>query len=112
MEPSIRRPSRSSKDRNEPLAFYDFPAEHWQHPRTTNPIESTFATVRHRTSRARNCLSRGTFLGMAFELVESAEQLWRRIRDAERIEQLQKDIPFEDGIPVIDSAPTQQPLAA
>ncbi|HDR9354527.1 IS256 family transposase [Burkholderia cenocepacia] len=101
-----------TKDRNELLAFYDFPAEHWQHLRTTNPIESTFATVRHRTSRARNCLSRATFLGMAFKLVESAEQSWRRIRGAERIEQLLKGIPFEDGIPVIESAPAQQPLAA
>ncbi|WP_444546522.1 IS256 family transposase [Burkholderia ubonensis] len=101
-----------TKDRNELLAFYDFPAEHWQHLRTTNPIESTFATVRHRTSRARNCLSRATFLGMAFKLVESAEQSWRRIRGAERIEQLLKGIPFEDGVPVIESAPAQQPLAA
>ena len=51
-------------DRDTLLAFYDFSAEHWQHVRTTNPIESTFATVRHRTSRTRNCLSRATFLGM------------------------------------------------
>ena len=101
-----------TKDRNELLAFYDFPAEHWQHLRTTNPIESTFATVRHRTSRARNCLSRATFLRMAFKLVESAKQSWRRIRGAERIEQLLKGIPFEDGVPVIESAPPQQPLAA
>lgn len=53
------------KDRDSLLAFYDFPAEHWQHIRTTNPIESTFATVRHRTSRTRNCVSRATFLGLA-----------------------------------------------
>lgn len=65
------------KDRDELLAFYYFPAEHWQHLRTTNPIESTFATVRHRTTRTRNCLSRKTFLGMAFKLIEAAEQSWR-----------------------------------
>ncbi|MDR6504198.1 hypothetical protein J2785_007395 [Burkholderia ambifaria] len=63
-------------------------------------------------SRARNCLLRATFLGMAFKLVESAERSWRRIRGAERIEQLLKGIPFEDGVPVIESAPVQQPLAA
>jgi hypothetical protein len=51
------------------LAFYDFPTEHWQHGRTTNPIESTFAFVRHRITRARNCLSRATFLGLAFKLM-------------------------------------------
>ncbi|RCW67828.1 IS256 family transposase [Pseudorhodoferax soli] len=69
-----------TKDCDELLAFYDFPAEHWQHLRTTNPIESTFATVRHRTTRTRNCVSRPTFLGLAFKLIESAEQSWRRIR--------------------------------
>jgi len=56
------------KDREALLAFYDFPAEHWAHLRTTNPIESTFATVRHRTTRTRNCVSRTTFLGLAFKL--------------------------------------------
>jgi putative transposase len=69
-----------AKDRDALLAFYDFPAEHWQHIRTTNPIESTFATVRHRTTRARNCLSRSTFLGLAFKLMEEAEKSWNRIR--------------------------------
>jgi putative transposase len=101
-----------TKDRDELLAFYDFPAEHWQHVRTTNPIESTFATVRHRTTRTRNCLSRATFLGMAFKLIESAEKSWRRIRGVDKIEQLLKGIPFKDGTPVIDSTPAQQPLAA
>lgn len=100
------------KDQDELLAFYDFPAEHWQHLRTTNPIESTFATVRHRTTRARNCLSRKTFLGMAFKLIEAAEQSWRRIRGADKIDQLLKGIPFKDGTPVLDSTPAQQLLAA
>jgi transposase-like protein len=59
-----------TKDEDALLAFYDFPAEHWKHIRTTNPIESTFATVRHRSSRTRNCVSRDTFLGLAFKLME------------------------------------------
>jgi transposase-like protein len=66
-----------TQDRDSLLAFYDFPAEHWQHIRTTNPIASTFATVRHRTTRSRNCLWRGTFLGLAFKLMEEAEKSWR-----------------------------------
>jgi transposase-like protein len=69
-----------TKDRDSLLAFYDFPAEHWQHLRTTNPIESTFATVRHRTTRTRNCVSRPTFLGLAFKLIEEAEKAWRRMK--------------------------------
>ena len=100
------------KDREALLAFYDFPAEHWAHLRTTNPIESTFATVRHRTTRTRNCVSRATFLGLAFKLVEEAEKSWRRIRGAERIELLLKGIPFKDGIAVQDNPPPQQNLAA
>lgn len=55
-----------TEDRDELLAFYDFPAEHWQHLRTTNPIESTFAMLRHRTKRTRNCVSRATFLVLAY----------------------------------------------
>ncbi|MFS0757567.1 IS256 family transposase [Noviherbaspirillum sp. 1P10PC] len=94
------------------LAFYDFPAEHWQHVRTTNPIESTFATVRHRTTRARNCLSRATFLGLAFKLMEEAEKSWRRIRGADRIQPLLDGVPFKDGIPAPDNPPEQQKLAA
>ena len=61
------------------LAFYDFPAEHWKHLRTTNPIESTFATVRHRTIRAKGCLSNKTALAMIFKLAEAAERSWRRL---------------------------------
>ncbi|WP_230877686.1 MULTISPECIES: IS256 family transposase [unclassified Burkholderia] len=101
-----------TKDRDALLVFYDFPAEHWQHVRTTNPIESTFATVRHRTSRTRNCLSRATFLAMAFKLIEAAEQSWRKIRGVDKIEPLLKGIPFKDGPPVTESTPAPQPLAA
>ena len=74
-----------TKDRDMLLAFYDFPAEHWLHIRTTNPIESTFASVRHRTTRSRNCLSRATFLGLAFKLVEEAQKTWRRDRKSTRL---------------------------
>ncbi len=112
---SAKYPKAAGKltnDRDELLAFYDFPAEHWQHLRTTNPIESTFATVRHRTTRTRNCVSRATFLGLAFKLIESAEQSWRRIRAPEKIASLLEGIPFKDGLPVTDSTPAQQPLAA
>jgi len=100
------------KDRDSLLAFYDFPAEHWQHIRTTNPIESTFATVRHRTCRTRNCVSRSTFLGLAFKLIEEAEKSWRRIRGADKIELLLKGVPFKDGEPVQDDPSVQQKLAA
>ncbi|VVE84545.1 IS256 family transposase [Pandoraea sputorum] len=101
-----------TQDRDELLAFYDFPAEYWQHLRTTNPIESTFATVRHRTKRTRNCVSRATFLGLAFKLIESAEDSWRRIRAPEKIATMLDGMTFKDGEPVTDSTPAQQPLAA
>ncbi|WP_408491793.1 IS256 family transposase [Paraburkholderia sediminicola] len=101
-----------TEDRDELLAFYDFPAEHWQHLRTTNPIESTFSTVRHRTKRTRNCVSRATFLGLAFKLIESAEESWRRIRAPEKLTALLDGMTFKDGEPVIDSTPAQQSLAA
>src|SRR5207244_472773 len=68
-----------TKDRDALLAFYDFPAEHWKHLRTTNPIESTFATVRHRTIRSKAGLSNKTPLAMLFKLVEGAQKNWRRI---------------------------------
>ena len=67
------------KDRNTPLAFYDFPAEHWKHLRTTNPIEITFATVRHRTIRSKGCLSNRTALAMVFKLLEAVQKSWRRL---------------------------------
>ena len=67
-----------TKDRDALLAFYDFPAEHW-HIRTSNPIESVFATVRHRTVRTKRCLSHGTALAMVFKLVTTASKTWRRL---------------------------------
>lgn len=101
-----------TKDRDALLAFYDFPAEHWQHLRTTNPIESTFATVRHRTTRTKNCVSRSTFLGLAFKLVQEAEKSWRRIRGAERISELLDGTVFRDGVPATEDKTDQQKLAA
>lgn len=101
-----------TRDRDALLAFYDFPAEHWLHLRTTNPIESTFATVRHRTTRTRNCVSRSTFLGLAFKLVQEAEKSWRRIRGVERIADLVKGMVFKDGVPALDDLPEQQQIAA
>ena len=67
------------KDRDALLAFYDLPAEHWKHLRTTNVIESSFATVRHRTVRSKGCLSNKTALAMIFKLAEAAERSWRRL---------------------------------
>ena len=68
-----------AKDRERLLAFYDFPAEHWKHLRSTNPIESTFATVRLRTTKTKGCLSRSTALAMVFKLLLSAQRKWRRL---------------------------------
>jgi transposase-like protein len=99
-------------DRKALLTFYDFPAEHWIRLRTTNPIEATFATVRHRTSRTNNCVSRATFLGLAFKLVQEAEKSWRRIRGQEHIAELTSGVLFKDGEPVKEQEHEQQRLAA
>jgi transposase-like protein len=102
-----------TKDENALLAFYDFPAEHWQHIRTTNPIESTFATVRHRSSRTRNCVSRTTFLGLAFKLMEEAEKSWNKIHGADKITALMQGVVFKNGDAVKDNQPlVEQKLAA
>ena len=93
------------KDRDSLLAFYDFPAEPGQHLRTTNPIESTFATVRHRTTRTRHGVSRPTFLGLAFKLMEEAEQSWHRMRGADKIGLLLSGVTFKDGIQAQDNPP-------
>ena len=68
------------KDREELMAFYDFPAQHWQSIRTSNPIESTFATIRHRTKRSKGCLTRDGMLHMMFKLGQCAQENWRRLR--------------------------------
>ena len=86
------------KDREELLAFYDFPAEHWQHIRTTNPIESTFATVRLRTTKTRGCVSRTTILAMVYKLGQSAQKRWQRIREYRRLPEVVRGVKFTDGI--------------
>lgn len=85
------------KDREELLAFYDFPAEHWVHIRTTNPIESTFATVRLRNKRSKNCGSRETTLAMVYKLMESAQKKWRKIKGFNLLSLVVNNIPFKDG---------------
>jgi transposase-like protein len=92
-----------TKDRNALLAFYDFPAEHWLHLRTTNPIESTFATVRHRTIRSKGCLSNKTALAMVFKLVETAQKSWRRLRGYNQLPKVIQGVKFTDGIEVVRS---------
>jgi transposase-like protein len=88
------------KDRDALLAFYDFPAEHWVHIRTTNPIESTFATIRHRTDRTKGCLTRDGMLSMIFKLGMSAEKNWRRLRGFEWLAKVINGVKFRDGIEV------------
>src|SRR5450631_1128790 len=92
-----------TKDREVLLAFYDFPAEHWKHLRTTNPIESSFATVRHRTVRSKGCLSNKTALAMIFKLAEAAEKSWRRLDGHNQLPKLILGVKFTDGIEVVRS---------
>lgn len=92
------------KDRDVLLSFYDFPAEHWKHIRTSNPIESIFATVRHRTGKTRGCLSRKTGLAMAFRLMMSAQTKWRKLDGANRMPEIVQGIAFKDGIKQLQAA--------
>jgi transposase-like protein len=88
------------KDREELLAFYDFPAQHWQSLRTTNPIESTFGTIRHRTKRSKGCLTRDGMLHMMFKLSECAEKTWRKQRGFNSLAKVIMGVKFKDGIEV------------
>ena len=99
------------KDKAEMLAFYDFPAEHWTHIRTSNPIESAFATVRLRTTRSKNCGSRLTTLTMAFKLMESAQNGWRRLRDYRLLADVITGVEFRDGLKVTKKSDQQQDAA-
>ena len=85
------------KDREELFAFYDFPAEHWKHIRTTNPIESTFATVKHRTKRSKGCLARETAYIMVFRLIKDAEKTWRRLTGKNQLPKLITGVKFQNG---------------
>jgi len=91
------------KDRDALLAFYDFPAEHWKHLRTTNVIESSFATIRHRTVRSKGCLSNKTALAMIFKLAEAAEKSWRRLDGHNQLPKIILGVQFADGIEVVRS---------
>ena len=95
-----------TKDRDAMLAFFDFPAEHWLHLRTTNPIESVFATVRHRTVRTKGCLSHGTALVMVFKLVMAATRNWRRLKGRNQLPKIIDGVKFADGIEVTEPSRT------
>lgn len=89
-----------AKDKEELLAFYDFPAEHWIHIRTTNPIESAFSTVRLRTNKSRNCGSRDTTLAMIFKLMETAQKRWIKIRGFNLLTLVVNNVKFVNGLQV------------
>ena len=87
-----------TKDREALLAFYDFPADHWDHLRTGNPIESVFATVRHRTVRTKGALSQKTVKLMVFKLVQAAAKTWRRLKGANQLPLVIEGVTFTDGV--------------
>ena len=91
------------KDREALLAFYDFPVEHWKHLRTSNVIESSFATIRHRTVRSKGCLSKKTALAMIFELAQAAKKTWRRLDGHNQLPKVILGVTFTDGIEVVRS---------
>jgi len=91
-----------TKDREALLAFFDFPAEHWDHLRTSNPIESVFATVRHRTVRTKGALSTRTAKLMVFKLVTAAAKTWRRLKGENQLPKVVKGVKFQNGIEVIE----------
>jgi transposase-like protein len=92
------------KDREALLTFYDFPAEHWRHIRTTNPIESTFSTVRLRTNKVRGCFSSKTVVTMAFKLCQCAQKRWQRLHSHKQLAKVIRGVNFIDGIEEIRHA--------
>jgi transposase-like protein len=91
-----------TKDRRSLLTFYDLPAEHWEHLRTTNPIESVFGTVRHRTVRTKGSLSSPTAKLMVFKLIIAASKTWRRLNGTNQLPKVIGGIRFQDGIEVVE----------
>ena len=87
-----------ARDCEKLLAFYDFPAAHWQSLRTTNPIESTFAAIRMRTVKSMNCLSEKTALSLVHQLAMSAEKRWRRLRGFHHLADVIADVRFINGV--------------
>ena len=92
-----------TKDRDALLTFYDFPAEHWDHLRTSNPIESVFATVRHRTVRTKGALSQDTARLMVFTLVMAAAKTWRRLKGENQLPKVVQGVTFTNGVEVINT---------
>jgi putative transposase len=88
------------KDRGTLLTFFDFPADHWDHLRTSNPIESVFATVRHRTVRMKGALTQDTARLMVFKLVMAASKTWRRLNGQNQLPKVIQGVTFKDGIEV------------
>ncbi len=93
-----------AEPRDELAAFYRFPAVHWIHLRTTNPIEFTFATVRLRTKRSRSCGNRDTTLSMVFKLLQSAQKRWKRIKGFDQLKLVVNNVQFRDGERVDDQS--------
>jgi putative transposase len=93
-----------TKDREALLAFFDFPAEHWDHLRTSNPIESVFATVRHRTVRTKGSLSQRTARLMVFKLVSAAAKTWRRLKGENQLPKVVRGVKFHNGVEVIETS--------
>lgn len=101
-DPSIKKYLKAmeclEKDREELLAFYDFPAERWIHIRTTSPIESTFSTICLPRAKMRNCGSRSTTLSMVFKLAQAADKKWRRLQGYKQFGELISGVIFKDGV--------------
>ena len=92
------------EDGEDLLAFYDYPAEHWRHLRTTNPVESVSATVRLRTVKTRGCPSRKTAFAMVLQLVLSAQQKWRRLNGPKQLAHVIEGVQFKNGIHEVQRA--------
>ena len=92
------------KDRDRLLAFFDFPAEHWDHIRTTNPIESVFATVRHRTVRTKGALSQTTAKLMVFKLIMTAAKTWRKLKGDKLLPKVIEGVTFKDGVEAVEQS--------
>lgn len=92
------------RDKDVLFAFYDYPAEHWAHLRTTNPIESTFATIRHRTRQTKGCGSVNATLAMVFQLARVAEKHWRRLNGYALLSRVLRGVQFVDGLEVESEA--------
>jgi putative transposase len=86
------------KDQEQRMAFYDFPAEHWQHLRTSNPIESMFSGVRLRTEKTKGSGTRGACLAMVFKLCELAQKHWRKLNGSQLLVDVINGVPFVDGV--------------